>query len=357
MLLMLVAAMTATQAPQLRTIDLTGKPVVTITEPFTAPQGLNEISGNRAIVIDNGDRKLAMVDFAHDAVTTLGRRGEGPGEFRMISSAWPMPGGSTLVPDRALYRALVVSPDGKLSTANYAIRDLGVSSIDRTGGVDNAGRVYLPGIANGATADSVAIVRWSPRTTRLDTLAAVPMVKVVRGPAQMVGGRVGYALITPGGYIYPDRTIWRALPAGGIVIAHPAPYRIEIIDNAGKRHLGPIVDRPRIKIDGAERDAYRRERGPGMPDSDFWPAYPPFIGIGNDGMFVTPAGGIWIERSRRLGDTTAVYDVFDATGRLTSEARLRPNSKILSVGKSSVYIARQTTDDDFWHLEQWRLPN
>jgi hypothetical protein len=182
------------------------------------------------------------------------------------------------------------------------------------------------------------------------------MVKMTLGPQiKMPNGATQREL---GSQMFGDRTIWGVLPSGGVAIIRPAPYRVEIVDAHGARHMGPVVARARIRIDAAERDAVSKDRSGragGIPDAAFPASYPPFEGVGT--ALVAPNGTIWIERSRRLQDSTAVYDVFDATGRLTAQAKLRPNSKILGLGKNFVYIARQTTDDDFWHLEQWRLPN
>jgi hypothetical protein len=352
---LLLATTTLTHGQnQLPTINLTGTPAVTLSEPFIAPAGFNEMPGNRAVLIDRKDMRLTLVDFARNTVQNLSRLGAGPREYRRIDVAFPMPGGATLVPDAANNRAVVVAPDGGIALADYSRQAIGVAGTAQITGVDQAGMVYVFGVSPGQGGqDSLPIIRWAPTTRRTDTLAWWPMVKVTIGPERkMPDGGTVRALSSQ---MFAARTIWRVLPSGGVAIVHPAPYRVEIVDTRGRHHLGPVVTRDPIRIDAAERDAVRKDRGGPIPDNAFPATYPPFEGTNDE--FVTPEGTIWVERYHRIGDSTSVYDVFDQDGRLSAQATLRPNSKVIGFGKNSVYIVRQTTDDDFWHLEQWRRPS
>ena len=338
---------------QVRTIDLTGAPIATITEPLVFPAGFNELPGNRAVVIDQKDNRLALVNFTNGSSADLGRHGGGPNEFQRIDKAFPWPGGATLVPDPANNRALVISAGGDLSSADYSRQTIGVAGAGQIGGADRAGKLYVYGVAPGQGGqDSLPIIRWDPVSHRTDTLAWWPIARVIVGTPRMVNGRMQATLSNTS--LFPDRGAWRVLPAGGVTVVHPSPYRIELVDAAGRHHFGPIVARERIPIDGAEIAAWNAQGRP-LTRADVPPSYPPFVGS-ND-VFVAPDGGVWVERSRRVADSTAVYDVFDTNGRLAAQARLRPNSRIIGIGTRNIYIVRQTTDDDFWHLEQWRRPN
>jgi hypothetical protein len=348
----LLAAVSAAQNPaRVPVIVFTGAPLVTIADPFVSPLAATELSGNRALIIDQKDNRLALVDFGKNSVTTVGRHGSGPLEYRVPFGIAPRPGGGAIVTDIANRRALLVSPDGTITGTGYTRVDVGIAGPGQLRGVDRAGTFYFFGVKPGiAGQDSLPIIAWRPADKHADTLAWWAQVKTSLGaPHKQPDGVTTMAMIQA---YFPMRTNWLALPSGGVAVIHPDPYRIEIIDARRNRHLGPIVTRLRVPIDAAERAALEKDRGgrmEGLP-----PAYPPFAGI--DDAYATPDGAIWVERSRRVNDSVTVYDVFDRTGTLSAQATLRPNSHVVGFGAHSVYVVRQTTSDDFWYLEQWARP-
>lgn len=343
---------------QLPTIDLTSKPLATITQPFIAPNFFAPIGhSDRGVVYEAKDQLLFLVDFSTGSSKVVGRHGEGPGEYRQPWRLFQLSADRVLATDFALDRAVSVNRDGRVVVEPFSRRESNVEKASAIDGIDRNGVAYYHGFKRDPDSDdSVPIIRWNPVTHRVDTMASVPTIKITHGPAQNGGGRIGNTVTIVGGHTYPNRTKWQALPAGGIVIAHPVPYRLEFVDSSGKRRLGPIVQRERIKIDAAEKAAWAREWGkPGL-DSDFQPSYPPFIGMVND-MFVTPTGGVWIERMRRHDDSIPIYDVFDPAGRLVAQARLNPQSRLMGVGAGVAWIIRRTPDDGFWFVEKWKIPN
>ena len=64
------------------TYDLTGKPDASIKEPFTQVAGVRELPGNRAIVTDQSERLVFLVDFSEGSRRQIGRQGDGPAEYR-----------------------------------------------------------------------------------------------------------------------------------------------------------------------------------------------------------------------------------------------------------------------------------
>jgi len=70
-------------------------------------------------------------------------------------------------------------------------------------------------------------------------------------------------------------------------------------------------------------------------------------------VLVTPAGEVWVERTRKADDPAPVYDIFDRAGRLTGRATLRPRSRIVGFGRGAVYVVR-TDEDDLEYLERYR---
>lgn len=351
MLLTLVLAQRATQLPVL---DLTGKPLVTITEPLIQPNGFAELPNHRAVIVDGQDNRIALVDFAKNSLTTLGRQGAGPVEYRHPMGASAMPAGGAMVPDLANRRVVLINAAGVITGTGYTREEMGVGGAGQIRGVDRNGLVYLyGGIGNGGVPNQLPIVTWQPTSHHVDAIAWWPQVPVMHGPSvKGPNGVTTTQLLTFA--MFPPRTEWLVLAGGGIVKINPDPYHVEFVDLHGKRTVGTAVVRGPIPVDATERDAYRNQRGP-IPDKDFPSHYPPFSGI-ND-AFIAPDSQVWVERSRRFADSTAVYDVFDRTGKLTAQARLRANSHLVGIGRDMVYVVRQTTDDDFWYVEEWQRPH
>ncbi|HEY4319824.1 MAG TPA: hypothetical protein VGM77_01495 [Gemmatimonadales bacterium] len=351
---MLLTLLLAQRATQLPVVDLTGKPLVTIAEPVVQPNGFAELPNHRAVIVDGKDNRIALVDFARNSLTTLGRQGAGPVEYRHPMGAFAAPAGGAIVPDLGNRRAVLINAAGVITGTGYTREEMGVGGAGQIRGVDRTGLVYLfGGLGNGDVGNRLPIVTWQPVSHHVDTIAWWPQVPVTHGPMRKsANGATTTELMTFA--MFPPRTEWLMVTAGGIVKISPQPYHVEFIDSHGKSAIGPAVVRTPIPLDATERDAYRNQRGP-IPDKDFPSQYPPFSGI-ND-AFVAPDSQVWVERSRRFADSTAVYDIFDRNGKLSAQARLRPNSHLVGIGRDMVYVVRQTTDDDFWYVEEWQRPH
>ncbi len=70
------------------------------------------LSDGRIVVVDAEARRLLLFDANGKFVKALGRRGEGPGEFRSVTSVTVLPGDSILTFDGSLRRLTLWHPDG-----------------------------------------------------------------------------------------------------------------------------------------------------------------------------------------------------------------------------------------------------
>jgi hypothetical protein len=95
-LALLFPAVGATQNPPLRTLS---RPQAEFAEPFTDVGSIRELSDSRVIVVDARELTVKLIDFRSGTATTIGRSGEGPGEYRWPSRLYPLSGDSTLLHD------------------------------------------------------------------------------------------------------------------------------------------------------------------------------------------------------------------------------------------------------------------
>src|SRR5688500_10062667 len=92
--------------------DLTGKPDAALQESFTQVAGVRELPANRAIVTDQAERTVYLVDFSSGSRRTIGRQGYGPAEYRFPMAPFPAAGNATLILDATRRLVHVISSDG-----------------------------------------------------------------------------------------------------------------------------------------------------------------------------------------------------------------------------------------------------
>jgi hypothetical protein len=354
-----------TQAFSQSRIDLTGKPDAVIAEPFTMVTGVRELPGNRAIVTDQFERTVYLVDFNAGTRRQLGRQGDGPAEYRFPMAPMPAAANRTWMLDATLRRLHVIDPDGSFGPSLSPPYSAVPGGLLAARGVDNAGRVYFEGNSfnreTGGFIDSVSIIRWNPVGNVTENLGKV-----------WSGGRVR---VDRGGMIasvarsvmpYPSVDAWVPLPDGGVAIVRPEPYQVLLLDN-GKLLPGPVIPHSPIQVSAAERSAYRERRSsarmtasgggdsrraPPVGDAEFPANMPAFIGTS---VVVAPNGTIWVGRSHLYTDRTWAYDLFDRTGRQSGSATIQSHSVVIGFGTGVVYVARTNPDDDLVYLERHRV--
>jgi hypothetical protein len=371
-------------AAQSRAVNLTAKPMAELEEPFTQINGIRELPGNRAVVVDAQEKTLQMADFGKGSLTKISRNGSGPGEFQFPMSAFAGPANATWVADPMMQKIHVVSPDGKITSALLTPGGDGPGSLVFPQGVDAKGRLYFQG--NGFTpgqttaSDTVPIIRWDPAIKRVDTVAWIPS-----GLITSVSGGGNRASFTMRMNPYSKADAWGVLPDGRVAIVRADPYRVDIVEAPGRVRKGAAVAYTPVKIGAAERDAYRKNQQSGggavmvtravggtplrstgaapssgttvtrgtpgvVADEDFPPVMPAFAARG---VRTTPEGEIWVLRNRAASDKTPTYDIFDGTGKLVGKATLKPNSAIVGFGAGTAYVARQDPEDDLRYLEKY----
>lgn len=390
----LVLNLPQTAAAQ-RVIDLTGRPAASLDEEFTAITGFSEIGPGRAVISDMMEDRLVLADMTGNRVTAIGRKGNGPGEWSLPYSVIPGPrAGQVYVHDPINRQSHIVDANGKIiesvpllgteSSAGGRITSIGARMRS-----DARGRVYReapPAIGPGSsTIDSLPLLRWDPASRETDTITWIPTrinTSVTSGPA---GSGSGSRTITStiGGSERPfaPATAWEVFPDGRVAIVRSEPYRVDIVGTDGRLQRGTPIRYTPVRVTREDREAYRESRrnsrgrvfttggGGGtataptapatareIPDNLFPDTKPPIAG-GLESVKMSPAGEIWVNRSRAHDDDTPRYDVIDGSGRVVAEARLRPNSVVVGFGADrAVYVARTDPETDIRYLEMYRLP-
>lgn len=342
--------------PAQRRVDLTGAPIATIAEPFTSIGGVREVPGNRAITTDFREVKVLLLDFARGTVQPLSRRGGGPGEYQFPTLVLPGRGTDTWIVDVPQSKVHIVSATGAFTGSITPPPQPGLPTVMSPRAVDRDGRFYFQGPSfdreTMTVADSIPLLRWDPGTQRMETIGRIP-TDMPGGLAEVRSREMNARL---GARPFVAQAAWAPLPDGRVAVVHPSPYRIDVLTADGRAVRGPAQPYAPIRVTAADHDAFRAAlpaRGdmPPIPEGFIPATKPPFSGEG--AVRVTPEGEIWVLRNRAAADPTPTYDIFDATGKLTGRAMLKPNSRVVGFGTAVVYVARQDPADDLRYLEKY----
>lgn len=369
------------------------RPDAEFPEPFTQVSGVQELPGGRVVVSDVRDKIVQVLDFASGRATAIGREGQGPQEYLLPVGLFPLPNGGALLQDMGNRRFLAIGPDGRVGTAiappqpsapvggGHQRGIVSISGLVDARGADAGGNLYFQGMvlppSQGESGpDSIPIMRWD-RARVIDTVAWLPVMEAMRPRVTQTGNAMTVRI--GGGLAWPSQVQWGVAADGRIALVQPDPYRVVWISGRA-RSLGPAVPVQPIRVTEAEKKEYREQASrtrptmvmafggsggsrPASPppsavsatqDEPEWPTVkPPFSG--RSAVLVTPEGEVWVERTRKAGDPTPVYDVFDGSGQLTRQVTLRPRSRVVGFGTGAVYLVR-SDEDDLQYLERYRRP-
>lgn len=390
------------------------KPDAEYEEPFTSISGLRELKDGRVLVADARDKTLQLLDIKAGSATSVGREGQGPGEFALPFRIVPLPGDTSALYDIGNSRYLTILPDGKTGRdfrleSNAAVRGEaargggargeggaggrimlgggrgGMMQLSPPRASDARGNIYFEGSAismgpdGPVSADSAPVMRFDRGTTRTDTVA---WVRLAKSNTQVTGGRGNMNVMIGGANPLAPRDDWAVLPDGRVAVLRSPEYKMDLYGPNLAVKAGAPVAYEKIRVDNAvkqETEAARRRASAGgirmmvtddgagprrsvsvggggptveMPALTDWPDFvPPFL---SNAATSRPNGEVWVLRTRKPGDDVPTYDVFDATGRVIGKVALPAKSRLIGFGNGTVYLIR-LDDDDLQYLQRYRL--
>ena len=344
---------------------------------FSSIRGLRELPDGRVMVADGIDEIVMIADLKTGKGDTLGRVGQGPGEYKSPDALYPLPGGGTLLVDLGNGRLNYLGPDGKYRESSpIAQGSPPRMSIIIPRGVDGQGRLYFQpatGGARGGIPDSASVVRWTRASSAFDTVGRVklPEIKTTQS------GDANNQRMSQRPKPFPVQDSWNVGPNGQVAIARGREYRVDWIGADGRVVRGRPVPVTAVPIRDADKREWVAEAANGIrvnmenrngqmsmsfgrggnPDQEEddaiaateWPAAkPPFSAV-----FVSPAGEAWVERSVPAG-APRVMEVFDAAGVLKSRVTLPAGRRLVGFGNGVIYL-RHSDASDLQHLERYRI--
>lgn len=331
--------------PVLSIGELSGRPEYELYEPLHALR----LDDGRIVVANQGTEELRFYGPQGEHLRTVGRKGDGPGEFDQLWGMTRLDGDSLGAWDWSAKRLTVYSDDGSFARLQ-SFRDagglfpqllgsLGDGSFAIMGGVDPA-RMFARG--SGLQDDSVAVLRLAVEEgTVLDTLGPFP------GRQQWVQVGEGTLSIRPVAFGREEHIdvasgrIWVGDDRKGEVRAYRPDGSLERITRIGGE--------PRAVTD-ADLARYREERLRGVAEEDvprvrqeleeMSPAerLPAF-----GDLFADRIGRLWIAGYSTDQDADRIWTVHGPAGQPIGRVRLRSGMQPMDAGRD--YLLVYSRDD------------
>lgn len=363
------------QSPVTRTLT---QPLFEFPREFSEVGAVRELRDGRMVIVDARELTVLMLDPRSGSASTIGRAGDGPGEYRWPTRLYPLAGDSTLLWDASGGRLMIISPDGKpggFLDPNRTEGDSITASAQRffIRAADGRGHLYgeaqpIRSGANGVPelADHSAIVRYTVATGKRDTVGLWPVRKDAN--ARVVQGMV---ISQPRTQPFPAWEHWTIAADGRIAFVNHDPYRVDFVGVKGRVIQNAPIPYDRVRVDDALKKQYREERqrptmamtysrgggsSMGMIPGRFtepasWPEFlPPYLGTAMFG----PDGLLWIPRAVAAGKPP-LYDIIDGSGKLFERVQLPPRTKLIGFGTKAVYVVR-IDDDGLQYLQRHASP-
>ncbi|CAN5853245.1 hypothetical protein BH24GEM1_BH24GEM1_04920 [soil metagenome] len=316
-------------------------PVVELTAgPDTVSTGYAEIvdaewlDDGRWAVVAPLDVTVGVVDLRNRRVAPLG--GNGTAEIRNPSIVF-VAEDTLYVGDWGLRRVGLWTRDGRLART--------VPAPSSTRGTlpearDDAGRWYVElrpraGPDGSGNRDSAVIVAASPDFGRLDTIARLAPLDVAE-----VAGDAGRRF-EPRALSGVDQ--WGVLPDGSLWVARVYENRVDWRGPDGKWLEGDRLPDRVLEVTQYDRELFYRKFPPELRATaerlPFAAVKPPF-----EAGFTSPAGTVWLEKSRAPADSSRRYHEVDREGHLVREIRVPDTGRIVAVSADETLVAERVPD-------------
>jgi hypothetical protein len=335
-------------------------------EQFTMVKSVAELSGNRLLVADAGDNRLAIYQWDGESLTDVGRRGRGPGEYQSLGRLFSFGGDSVLVEDAGLRQWSVFDGIRLGGAINIRVRAAGMVRL-AGGSHDRSFLEIRPGL-DGRFTDG--------RRTNVLMLASTLEAFVGRAGGDQLnpagtfkGGFAGDTTVlrpvTPNGspiswsltslLTAEDQLI--LLPDGTIVYARQNPLRVTFRDRSGRTIADVLIPYTyTADTDEEKQFAFKRvhtaaqQRTLRFQDFPGWPSVVP--PIDNDGLLAGPEGSvIMLLRPTARKSQVAMY--VRRTGVVETIA-LPAGHRLVGAGFRSIYTV-QKNPDDLEQLYRWSV--
>lgn len=312
--------------------------------------------------LDFKDQVIRRFDGSGKALSSIGRKGSGPGELRNANGMLIRRDGSIWLNDPGNGRLTVFAPDGKfLQQHLIAIRGYGY----RWGAwLDHSTGELIDPFMNQSPGGAWRMDwrRWSPSAAVRDTFPMpgcgsgnIAPGMSIRAETKGKGNRYStYPFATGGGSA--------ADGFGGVWCADPSSTFVALVRIGRNDTLAQTrVELSRLPVGKAERAAAVagiEKQIAAYATNDFDPAKIPSTKSAIAQLAVDDDGRLWIQHAEKYGDPSVTFDIHDKTGKHLGRLHIphRPAMEGLPIRArgSDLWIALRD-DDDVVGIARYRI--
>ena len=283
-------------------------------------------------VLDPRDSHVKVFDPSGTYVRTIGRLGQGPGEFE---------GPMTLSLNRAAdelavhqpYRMTFFKPDGTfLRDVSYR----GASTV--LGRVDSRGHIYLIELVMGDQ-DGPRLVtkKFGPDGSFLAELSGSPAPISPKGAT-----RIKVHTLMPASYFHFDQ-------ADNVVYGYPQAYDLMLFRASDAKPFKKItLSYDPVEVASEEKKELEKEIPPGSGIEFDFPKYHPAYSR----FFLSDLGHLFVQTNEKADGGRFIHDIFDAEGRFIGRMPLKPSGVGILKGK---YYALEEDEDGYQYVKRYAV--
>ena len=291
-----------------------------------------DMDGN-LIVADNGAGEIRVFDAGGGHLRTFGRKGEGPGEFQVLSGAWPVADGTVVALDRRQRRItrfdfggtligtaeLAGGSGGALNMRGLAGPGVVLSQVMDFGITPSFDASALQDLADAVEGDGSLVIFFRHRLDGelVDTLAR-RQGQTMSMSTSGSGGQMSLQLL-----VVPfSRQPTAVGSPQGVAIAGGSDYEVALYNRTGALHrIVRLGVAPPLRTD-EHLEAYVRNSGSPLRDEasiqgriDMYRDMAMLERLpGFDELLFADTGELWARRYRQRGADIAHWDVFGTGG-------------------------------------------
>ena len=281
----------------------------------------------RLVVADAGWGEIRVFDAGGDHVLTMGREGEGPGEFQNLSGAWPGSGGNIFAVDGWQLRITEFGPVGEIERVSR-IEGVAVPIFFRFQGPGGPGSILSSVTTLGARDLSHGEASRSSMEFLLHRLDGSVMETVARlpGAAQGILRPDGDVLNMPVPFTLESSATGHA---AGVAATTGETYEVLLFDTGGKlSRIARLAEAPPAWTQEHLEAWVPNERLRALAQDFPIPATLP----GYDRLVAADTGEIWARRYMLPRGATVHWDVFHPDGRYLGRVDVPAAFRLHGVG-------------------------
>jgi len=282
-------------------------------------------------VLDQQDSHVKVFDASGKYARTIGRLGQGPGEFEM-----PM----TLSLNRAAdelavhqpYRMSFFKLDGRF------IREVSFRGAPTAlGRVDSLGHIYLNELVMGGQDPRLVTKKFGPDGSVLAELSGSPAPVSPKGAT-----RVKVHSLMPASYFQIDQ-------AGSVVYGYPQTYDLMLFRASDAKPFKKIArSYDPVEVASEEKKELEKELPPGSGIELDFPKYHPAYSR----FFLSDLGHLFVQTYEKADGGRLIHDIFDAEGRFIGRIPLKSSGVGILKGK---YYALEEDADGYPYVKRYAV--